>query len=62
MISYAWGVVCQKRYQGQGYVITSHIIYGMQLRVPALDTCIWHNTSHMHYTYTQQICYQQSFD
>ena len=29
------------RYQGQGQVITSHIIGEMQLHAPALDTCFW---------------------
>ena len=30
------------RYQGKAHVITSHRYCGMQLLVPALDTCFWH--------------------
>ena len=37
----------RNRYQGQGQVITSHIICGMQLLVPAPDTCFWHNTTQL---------------
>ena len=32
-------------YQGQGQVITSHIICGMWVLVSILDTCFWHNAS-----------------
>ena len=33
--------------EGQGQVITSHSYFGMQSLVPALDTCFWHNLSHI---------------
>ena len=39
----------KSRYQGQGQVITSHRICGMQLFIFALDTCFWYNTPHMVY-------------
>ena len=35
----------RSRYQGQGQLITFHGYYGMQLLVPAIDICFWHNTS-----------------
>ena len=38
---------CRSVHQGQGQVITSHSICGMQLLVPALDTCFWHTSPHM---------------
>ena len=34
----------RSRYQEQGLVITSHIVCGMWLLVPALNACLWHNT------------------
>ena len=37
----------RNRYQGQGQVITSHGICGIQLIVPVRDTCIWHTSTHI---------------
>ena len=34
-------------YQGQWHVIASHRHCGMQFLVPAIHTCVWHNTSPM---------------
>ena len=41
--------LCQKHYQGQGQVITSHRHCGMWLLVPALDTSFWHTSHHVLY-------------
>ena len=40
------------RYQGQGRVINSHSICGMSLLVPALDTCLWHNTPELSFIHS----------
>ena len=37
-----WGMI--SRYKEQGPVISPQDIYGMQLFLPALDTCFWTNT------------------
>ena len=37
----------RKRYHGQGQVITLHSICGIQLLLPALDSCFWHKAPDM---------------
>ena len=48
-----WRCCDRSRYQGQGEVITSHTYYGMQLLIPAFDTCFWHNTPHKMFSFRQ---------
>ena len=42
------------RILNKGQVITDRSIFGMQLLVPALDTCFWHKSPHLDGTITYQ--------
>ena len=56
-------VMPEAGYQGQGQVITSHNICGMQILFPALDTCFWNNTPdiavYMEYQSEYSVVYPQ---
>ena len=45
--SHIRGVLCKEQVSRQAQMITLNRDCGVQLIVPVIDTCFWHNPSHL---------------